>query len=82
MATTATRRSQRSYEAQKIDAKWQERWAQDGLYTVNDDGDEFFNRTDPQVMNNQTLPPGFDVTQGFQLVTGQNIHVNGGTTVH
>jgi len=47
------------------------------FYTVNDDGDEFFNRTDPQVMNNQTLPPGFDVTQGFQLVTGQNIPLGG-----
>ncbi len=46
------------------------------FYTRTDGGEEFFNRTDPQVRNDQTLPPGFDVRQ-FQLVEGLNIPLGG-----
>jgi hypothetical protein len=31
------------------------------------DGEKFFNKTDPQVMNAQTLPPQFDLAAGHQL---------------
>jgi hypothetical protein len=47
------------------------------FHTVTADGDEFFNRTAPQQLGPQTLPPGFDVRQGMQLVTGQNIPLGG-----
>ncbi len=40
------------------------------------DGDEFFNRTAPQQLGPQTLPPGFDVRQ-FPLVIPQNIPLGG-----
>ena len=46
------------------------------FYTRTGGGEEFFNRTDPQVRNDQTLPPGFDVRQ-FQLVEGLNIPLGG-----
>ena len=36
-------------------------------------GVEYFNRTNPQVFNEQTLPPGFDLAAGHQLVAGQAI---------
>ena len=42
-------------------------------YTFNTrgpNGDEFFNRTNPQVFNEQTLPRGFDFPGGHQLVGG------------
>ena len=47
------------------------------FYTQNDGGEDFFNRTAPQQLGPQTLPPGFDVRQGMQLVTGQNIPLGG-----
>ena len=47
------------------------------FHTVTADGDEFFNRTASQQLGPQTLPPGFDVRQGMQLVTGQNIPLGG-----
>ena len=47
------------------------------FYTQNDGGEDFFNRTAPQALGPQTLPPGFDVRQGMQLVTGQNIPLGG-----
>ncbi len=31
------------------------------------DGEKFFNKTDPQVMNAETLPPAFDLNAGHQL---------------
>ncbi len=46
------------------------------FYTRTDGDEQFFNRTDPQVRNDQTLPPGFDVRQ-FQLVEGLNIPLGG-----
>ena len=47
------------------------------FYARNGGGEEFFNRTAPQQLGPQTLPPGFDVRQGMQLVTGQNIPLGG-----
>ena len=38
-----------------------------------DDGEEFFNKTNPQQFNAQTLPPGFDVALGHQIVAGQAV---------
>jgi len=35
------------------------------------DGEEFFNDTNPQQFNGQTLPPGFDVTMGHPIIAGQ-----------
>ena len=46
------------------------------FYTRTDGGEEFFNRTDPRVFNDQTLPPGFDVRQ-FQLMDGLDIPLGG-----
>ncbi len=49
-------------------------------YTFNtrgSDGDEYFNRTNPQDFNEQTLPPGFDLTAGHQLVAGQAVPLAG-----
>ena len=40
-------------------------------------GDEYFNRTNPQDFNEQTLPPGFDLTAGHQLVAGQAVPLSG-----
>ena len=42
------------------------------FYERTDGGEEFVNRTDPRVYNDQTLPPGFDVRQR-QLVEGLEI---------
>ena len=38
-----------------------------------DSGEEFFNKTNPQQFNAQTLPPGFDLAQGHQVVAGQAV---------
>jgi hypothetical protein len=40
-------------------------------------GDEYFNRTNPQAFNQQTLPPDFDLAAGHQLVAGQAIPLSG-----
>ena len=45
-------------------------------YTFNrqgPSGDEFFNRTSPQAFNEQTLPSGFNMAAGHQLVAGQTV---------
>ena len=36
-------------------------------------GEEFFNKTNPQQFNGQTLPPGFSVELGHQIVAGQSV---------
>ncbi len=36
-------------------------------------GEKFYNKTEPQAMNGQTLPPGFDLSMGHQLQTGQSV---------
>ena len=40
-------------------------------------GEKFYNKTDPQVMNGQTLPPAFDLSMGHQLQTGQAVPLAG-----
>ena len=37
------------------------------------DGEEYFNKTNPQEFNARTLPPDFDVALGHQLVGGQTV---------
>ena len=43
------------------------------FHTVTDDGEEFFNKTNPQEFNAETLPPGFSVAAGHQIVAGQSV---------
>ena len=45
------------------------------FHQVTASGEEFFNRAPPQELNNSSLPDFFDVTQGFQLITGQQVPV-------
>ena len=40
-------------------------------------GEKFYNKTDAQSMNGQTLPPQFDLTAGHQLQTGQAVPLAG-----
>ena len=40
-------------------------------------GEKFYNKTEPQVMNSQTLPPAFDLSMGHQLQTGQAVPLAG-----
>lgn len=42
-----------------------------------DAGEEFFNRTSPQLFNERTLPQGFDLGAGHQLVAGQAVPLSG-----
>jgi hypothetical protein len=37
------------------------------------EGEKFYNKTDPQLMNASTLPAQFDLTMGHQLQTGQAV---------
>ncbi len=37
------------------------------------DGEEFFNKTNPQQFNPETLPPDFDANLGYQIIGGQTI---------
>ena len=37
------------------------------------EGEKFFNKTNPQTFDPQTLPPQFDVSKGHQLIAGQSI---------
>ena len=43
------------------------------FHQQTDAGEEFFNKTDPQEFNAQTLPPGFSVEAGHQIVAGQSV---------
>ncbi len=43
------------------------------FHTRTDAGEEFFNKTNPQEFNAQTLPPGFSVEAGHQIVAGQSV---------
>jgi len=45
--------------------------------TRGPNGNEYFNRTNPQVFNQQTLPRGFDLAAGHQLVAGQAVQLSG-----
>ena len=40
---------------------------------VGESGQEFFNQTSPQAFNERTLPQGFDMNAGHQLVAGQAV---------
>ena len=40
---------------------------------AGESGEEFFNRTSPQMFNERTLPQGFDLNAGHQLVAGQAV---------
>lgn len=37
------------------------------------EGEKYFNKTNPQQFNAETLPPQFDLTAGHQLVAGQTV---------
>ena len=43
------------------------------FHQQTDAGEEFFNKTDPQEFNSQTLPAGFSVEAGHQIVAGQSV---------
>ena len=43
------------------------------FYTKQGTGEKFFNRTSPQSLNGQTLPPQFDFAAGHQLQSGQAV---------
>lgn len=43
------------------------------FHHVLPEGEKYFNRTNPQQFNAQTLPPQFDLTAGHQLVAGQSV---------
>lgn len=43
------------------------------FYQKTDGGEKFFNKTNPQEFNAQTLPPQFDPAAGHQLVAGQTV---------
>ena len=43
------------------------------FHTQTDAGEEFFNKTVPQDFNAQTLPGGFSVEAGHQIVAGQSV---------
>src|SRR5262249_885011 len=43
------------------------------LYTKQAGAEKFFNKTSPQSLNAQTLPPGFDLAAGHQLQAGQAV---------
>ena len=38
------------------------------FYQVTDDGEEYFNKTNPQEFNAQTLPAAFSISQGHQII--------------
>lgn len=43
------------------------------FHARKDGGEEFFNKTNPQQFNAQSLPPGFSVALGHQIVAGQSV---------
>ena len=43
------------------------------FHQQTDAGEAFFNKTNPQEFNAQTLPPGFSVDAGHQIVAGQSV---------
>ncbi len=46
-------------------------------YKASDAGEEFFNRTASQEINDETLYPGFDLGAGHQVVGGQSVPLAG-----
>ena len=45
------------------------------FYAKSAGGEKFFNKTNPQSLNVQTLPPEFDLAAGHQLQTGQAVRL-------
>ena len=43
------------------------------FHTRTEGGEEFFNKTNPQQFNAQTMPQGFDMALGHQIVAGQSV---------
>jgi len=43
------------------------------FYAKQSGGEKFFNKTNPQALNSQTLPPTFDLAAGHQLQSGQAV---------
>ena len=43
------------------------------FHIKTNEGEQYFNRTNPQQFNAETLPPEFDLTAGHQVVGGQSI---------
>jgi hypothetical protein len=43
------------------------------FYAKQAGGEKFFNKTNPQALNAQTLPPQFDFAAGHQLQSGQAV---------
>jgi hypothetical protein len=43
------------------------------FYTKQGGAEKFFNKTNPQSLNAQTLPPQFDLASGYQLQSGQAV---------
>jgi len=43
------------------------------FYAKASGGEKFFNKTNPQALNSQTLPPQFDFAAGHQLQSGQAV---------
>lgn len=43
------------------------------FHRKTNEGEKFFNKTNPQAFNPGTLPPQFDVSKGHQLIAGQSI---------
>ena len=43
------------------------------FHTTVGGAEKFFNKTNPQNLNAQTLPPGFDFSAGHQLQAGQAV---------
>jgi hypothetical protein len=43
------------------------------FYSKQSGGEKFFNKTNPQALNAQTLPPNFDFAAGHQLQSGQAV---------
>jgi len=44
-----------------------------GFSQKTEGGEKFFNKTNPQIFNVDTLPPAFDTAAGHQLVAGQSV---------
>ena len=44
--------------------------------TLGVEGNGYFNRTNPQRFNERTLPQGFDLTAGHQLIAGQEVSLS------
>tara|TARA_Y100000588_G_C14258266_1_gene926487 strand:+ start:1733 stop:2779 length:1047 start_codon:yes stop_codon:yes gene_type:complete len=46
------------------------------FHQITDAGEEFFNKTNPQEFNKDTLPPGFSLEAGHQVVAGYSLPLN------